>query len=95
MGQRGVQPRRPLQRIPGPEMVEWRNRMGRLVTAARMASLQRRDLRDLPFVLLSDPTVPAVVAETASLIAGEPRRARRIAAPDNSSSHSSDLDDNW
>jgi hypothetical protein len=106
MGQRGVQPRRPRQRIPRPENGRVAKPDATTVSASRMASLQRRDLRDLPAVLLSDPTVPAVVAATASLIAGEPRRALALldtvgadarSAPDWAAIHNlaTILDVNW
>ena len=45
------------------------------MNVAELASLQRRDLRDQPAALLSDPDTPPVLAAAAALIAGEPRRA--------------------
>ena len=41
----------------------------------RLSSFLRRDLRDKPAALLSDPDTPPLLAAAAAIIAGEPRRA--------------------
>jgi hypothetical protein len=45
------------------------------VNEVRLSSFLRRDLRDKPAALLSDPDTPPLLAAAAAIIAGEPRRA--------------------
>jgi hypothetical protein len=45
--------------------------------ATGLTSLQRREFRDRPAALLSDPGTPPALAAAAAVIAGEPRRVLR------------------